>query len=73
MDVSDGLDSVKIGVKVIFALAGGRTRGRTRGVPDAWCGEGNPESQLVNVLCVLEKHVYFLSVFKKKGVNSIRR
>lgn len=70
MHVSNGLDSVKIGVKVIFSIAGGRT-GRTRGVPDARCGEGNPESQFVNVLCVLEKHVYLLSVFKKKGINSI--
>lgn len=59
MNILDGLDSVKIGCKVILALAG------ERGAADTWHGEGSPESQIVNVLCVLEKHVYLLlSVFK---------
>lgn len=34
MNILDGLDSVKIGVKVIFALAGGRTEGN-RGAAEA--------------------------------------
>lgn len=45
---SDGLDSVKTGVKVLFHLQGGRTEGDREGhsrFQNAWHGEGYPESQ----------------------------
>ena len=70
MNVSDGPDSVKIGVKVIFALAGWTTEGNM-GVAEAWRGEGNPEWQFVNVLCVLEKHIFLTQYFQEKECQSI--
>lgn len=40
MDVSDGFDSVKIGVKVIFVLAGEGQRENKRSTRClTWCGE----------------------------------
>lgn len=55
------------------SLQQGQDRGRTGGVADARRGEENPESPFVNVLSVLEKHVYLLRVFKKKGISSIHQ
>lgn len=41
------------------------------GVAEAWRGEGNPEWQFVNVLCVLEKHIFLTQYFQEKECQSI--
>lgn len=68
MDVSYGLDSVKIGVKVIFALAGEGQEAEQEEYQTLGVGRGIQKASL-QMFCVYLKSMYIFLVFSRKRVS----